>query len=391
MGTKSPCGFRYRRNGNPPPPPPPKRPGCRAVSAGPSTTSQASSQAAIQRRYEQRRTLAKTRTASCSSSDASDNDDSEVRKKRAEKIHSSGKGRAFNSARRDSHDDSSDPGGEGPHRGGNDGDGAGTSSAGGSSSVREEDSRSGSDTQNSNGSREQNKGGNNSGGRSQQLQTELDCIRIILPGEEDPKLGEQSGRSHRFRHHHHKGRRYTNAACNFSLLSPGLGSETHLRASQSLSCLTEVCDEGPHSSDSPRIVVDSLDVPDGAGSSRPIPTRSCSNLEKIEEGSAASGCSGLDSSSQELDFRLLLPTSPRFLLGARTCKKEEFEESLMETVPDDEGFTPLVPTNLPENSWTDGGSPIKVQPADSTSGSKKQKRLKQLFSRREGTNSSFKV
>lgn len=55
--------------------------------------------------YEQRRSkFHKNRTASCSSSDASD-DDSENRKKRAHKLNTSGKPLP---ARRDSHDDSSD-------------------------------------------------------------------------------------------------------------------------------------------------------------------------------------------------------------------------------------------------------------------------------------------
>lgn len=97
------------------------QPGNRAVSAGPSASSASGN--LVHRRYEQRRALAKTRTASCSSSDASDNDDSEGRKKRAEKLH---KTRLPPTARRDSHDDSSDPGGDGP-TGGPDGDGAGLS------------------------------------------------------------------------------------------------------------------------------------------------------------------------------------------------------------------------------------------------------------------------
>lgn len=68
--------------------------------------------------YEQRRSkFHKTRTASCSSSDASD-DDSEGRKKRAHKLGTSGKPLP---PRRDSHDDSSDsqdPGGTGGGSGG---------------------------------------------------------------------------------------------------------------------------------------------------------------------------------------------------------------------------------------------------------------------------------
>lgn len=83
----------------------------RASSAGPSVRPSTSPPSLV-RRYEQRRQLAKARTASCSSSDASD-DDNEGRKKRAEKLKTL-------PPRRDSHDDSSDPGCDGPG-GGNDG------------------------------------------------------------------------------------------------------------------------------------------------------------------------------------------------------------------------------------------------------------------------------
>lgn len=86
----------------------------RASSAGPAGPSvrTSTSPPSLVRRYEQRRQLAKARTASCSSSDASD-DDNESRKKRAEKLKTL-------PPRRDSHDDSSDPGCDGPG-GGNDG------------------------------------------------------------------------------------------------------------------------------------------------------------------------------------------------------------------------------------------------------------------------------
>lgn len=83
----------------------------RASSAGPSVRPSTSPPSLV-RRYEQRRQLAKARTASCSSSDASD-DDNESRKKRAEKLKTL-------PPRKDSHDDSSDPGCDGPG-GGNDG------------------------------------------------------------------------------------------------------------------------------------------------------------------------------------------------------------------------------------------------------------------------------
>ena len=91
-----------------------RQPG-RASSAGPSVRPSTSPPSLV-RRYEQRRQLAKARTASCSSSDASD-DDNEGRKKRAEKLKTL-------PPRRDSHDDSSDPGCDGPGSGS---DGAGIS------------------------------------------------------------------------------------------------------------------------------------------------------------------------------------------------------------------------------------------------------------------------
>lgn len=81
----------------------------RASSAGPSVRPSTSPPSLV-RRYEQRRQLIKVRTASCSSSDASD-DDNEGRKKRAEKLKTL-------PPRRNSHDDSSDPGCDEP---GNDG------------------------------------------------------------------------------------------------------------------------------------------------------------------------------------------------------------------------------------------------------------------------------
>ena len=98
-----------------------RRPQPRASSVGPSVfpvrpSGSSTSPPSLVRRYEQRRKLAKSRTASCSSSDASD-DDNENRKKRVDKLKAL--------PRRDSHDDSSDPGGDGPS--GTDGDGAGLS------------------------------------------------------------------------------------------------------------------------------------------------------------------------------------------------------------------------------------------------------------------------
>ena len=87
----------------------------RASSTGPSVRPSTSPPSLV-RRYKQRRQLAKARTASCSSSDASD-DDNEGRKKRAENLKTL-------PPRRDSHSDSSDPGCDGP---GSKSDGAGIS------------------------------------------------------------------------------------------------------------------------------------------------------------------------------------------------------------------------------------------------------------------------
>lgn len=166
------------------------------------------------------------------------------------------------------------------------------------------------------------------------------------------------------------GRRYTNAS--FSLLSPGLGSETHLRASQSLSCLTEVC-EAP---ESPRIVTATLEV---EGLSPPVPSssnltvasrlpaKSCSNLEKIEE------TVSLDT-SQEL---VLLICSPPLLASHSVSQKESLDAVNIQDV---------VMETEPEPPHTNCGCTCATVP-----GGKKQKRLKQLFSRREGSGSSFKA
>lgn len=173
-----------------------------------------------------------------------------------------------------------------------------------------------------------------------------------------------------------------------------MGSEVHLRASQSLSCLTEVCEEASLSADSPRIGVgNTLDVPDRLCPSRPAPTRSCSNLEKIEEGASGTTSSGLDSSSQELDFKLLLPSSSlKRTLPGRPDAAELESLMMIDAVPDtvDGPMEDLETSVAPECAVGHSGA-TQVQPDSTTSGSKKQKRLKQLFSRRDGSNSSFKV
>lgn len=165
------------------------------------------------------------------------------------------------------------------------------------------------------------------------------------------------------------GRRYTNAS--FSLLSPGLGSETHLRASQSLSCLTEVC-EAP---ESPRIVTGPIEIPVSSlsttstlnVSSTRLPAKSCSNLEKIEETVT------LDP-SQEL---VLLMCSPP-LLASHPVDEKEFIDTV--------NIQDVVMDTEPEPPHTSCGCTCTT-----LSTGKKQKRLKQLFSRREGSSSSFKV
>ncbi|PSN43902.1 hypothetical protein C0J52_03679 [Blattella germanica] len=158
--------------------------------------------------YEQRRSkFHKTRTASCSSSDASD-DDSESRKKRAHKLGGTGKSLP---QRRDSHDDSSDsqdPGGSGGTGGGVGGGGtpAGGTSCGsrppaGAGAGVSESSRTSGGTNNT-----------NSGGKRQ-------CSEAA----QQPPLSRR----------HRTGRRRA--------------GETRLRESQSLNRITEV-QEAEHSS-----------------------------------------------------------------------------------------------------------------------------------------------
>lgn len=158
------------------------------------------------------------------------------------------------------------------------------------------------------------------------------------------------------------GRRYTNAC--FSLLSPGLGSETHLRVSQSLTCLTEVC-ETP---ESPRIMTKTLEIPPSPAIMARIPAKSCGNLEKIEEISSLDGAAKLV---------IVLPPSP--LLASHPPSEIGSRETVM--IQDD-----VVMDTEPEPLLT-GCSCTCTTPA----GGKKHKRLRQLFSRRESTNSSFKV
>lgn len=307
----------------------------RATSAGPSARSSTSPPSLV-RRYEQRRQLAKARTASCSSSDASD-DDNEGRKKRAEKIKSL-------PPRRDSHDDSSDPGCDGPG-GGNDG--AGISGGGGASSM-DSYNRAGSSSQAPKGSDSGHHSGGSSGGR-RHLQT-TDAVDQRNPRSRYRIVGSSHGR------------RYTNAS--FSLLSPhGLGSETHLRVSQSLTCLTEVC-ETP---ESPRSTTNMLEIPPSPSTMARIPAKSCGNLEKIEE------IASLDGSPEMV---LVLPPSP--LPASQPSSEKGSRETVM--IQDD-----VVMDTEPEPPLT-GCSCSCTTPT----GGKKHKRLRQLFSRREGTNSSFK-
>lgn len=330
----------------------------RATSAGPSARSSTSPPSLV-RRYEQRRQLAKARTASCSSSDASD-DDNEGRKKRAEKIKSL-------PPRRDSHDDSSDPGCDGPG-GGNDGAGISGGNAvfivvvafewlhkflclflGGGASSMDSYNRAGSSSQAPKGSDSGHHSGGSSGGR-RHLQT-TDAVDQRNPRSRYRIVGSSHGR------------RYTNAS--FSLLSPhGLGSETHLRVSQSLTCLTEVC-ETP---ESPRSTTNMLEIPPSPSTMARIPAKSCGNLEKIEE------IASLDGSPEMV---LVLPPSP--LPASQPSSEKGSRETVM--IQDD-----VVMDTEPEPPLT-GCSCSCTTPT----GGKKHKRLRQLFSRREGTNSSFKV
>nr|CAH0109331.1 unnamed protein product [Daphnia galeata] len=307
----------------------------RASSAGPAGPSvrTSTSPPSLVRRYEQRRQLAKARTASCSSSDASD-DDNESRKKRAEKLKTL-------PPRRDSHDDSSDPGCDGPG-GGNDG--AGVSGGGGTTSM-DSYNQPGSSSETPKSSDSGNQSGGSSGGR-RHLQPS-DCVDQRNPRSRYRIVGTSHGR------------RYTNAC--FSLLSPGLGSETHLRVSQSLSCLTEVC-ETP---ESPRIVTNTLEIPPSTVGVR-VAAKSCSNLEKIEE------TVSLDTSPEVV---LVLPPSPILTSHPASEKGSLDTVVIQDDVMDTEPEPPLT-----------GCSCSCTTPASG----KKHKRLKQLFSRREGTNLSFK-
>lgn len=151
--------------------------------------------------YEQRRSkFHKNRTASCSSSDASD-DDSESRKKRAHKLNNNGKPLP---GRRDSHDDSSDS----QDQGGTGGSG-GQSSGQVTSQVSSLNTRS-NEGPSSTGSKPDNRNGNTqntSGGKKNQ-------------GNQPVMVGRR----------HRTGRRRT--------------GETRLRESQSLNRISEVQEDG---------------------------------------------------------------------------------------------------------------------------------------------------
>ena len=225
---------------------------------------------------------------------------------------------------------------------------------GGASSV--ESSRSGSAPQSSKGTDKSASGA--SSGKSHLLPS-IDCSAPVDDEQCSNSSSTPTGsRSSRYRTTPNGGRRYTNAACSFSLLSPGLGSETHLRASQSLSCLTEVCDEIVPLVDCARS--DLLQLPDATVPGRvPAPAKSCNNLKDIKEA----------------DVLLLRPCSslpiepnPSAVVSVQDVAMEEAGGS---------------------SSAHDSCS---CRPPSSAPG-KKHKRLKQLFSRRDqgSSNSSFKV
>lgn len=168
------------------------------------------------------------------------------------------------------------------------------------------------------------------------------------------------------------GRRYTNPC--FSILSPGLGSETHLRASQSLSCLTEVSDEVVP--DSPCIVIDTQEAGSGSNASSNSslnapgrqPAKSCGNLEKVDE------IHSLDASSEFLP--LVLPLAPPPRRSADQVKREyDANPACVQDVAMEIGQDVADPSDS------------RQEPGKQKHG----KKFKSLFSRREGLNSSFKV
>ena len=151
------------------------------------------------------------------------------------------------------------------------------------------------------------------------------------------------------------GRRYINST--FSLLSPGLGNETHLRASQSLSSLTEVCEAG----ESPNTAVMEV-VTTGSR----LPTWSCTNLQKIEESTS-------DAVTEPAAAKELFSSTHPPSASAKDIFSLRNEPRLTVDVA----------------SWNTVSS-SKTLPMES---SKRHKRLKHLFSRRDetGSSSSFKV
>lgn len=252
--------------------------------------------------YEQRRSkFHKNRTASCSSSDASD-DDSESRKKRAHKLNNNGKPLP---GRRDSHDDSSDsqdPGGSG----GMGGQGSGQVS-GQVSKCNEGPSNTGTKPDNRNGNTQ-----NTNGGRKNQ-------------GGQPVMVG--SGRRHR------TGRRRT--------------GETRLRESQSLNRISEVQEDAhqthnfvisatltaqqPHACSSPRLKNFGARILQGWS----LGTKKNSPVDCTDKGLHLQKESSLQETMQALNRRSLCNESD--VEENRVKAKSEEKENCNKVLPDKTG------------------------------------------------------
>lgn len=200
------------------------------------------------------------------------------------------------------------------------------------------------------------------GGRSHTLPP-VDCSATVEEEQSsNSSLTPTGSRSSRYRATPNSGRRYTDATCSFSLLSPGLSNETHLRASQSLSCLTEVCHELVPLVDC--TCPDLLQLPDAIVAGRvSLPAKSCSNLKNLEESDGASA----------------------MVLLLRPCSSLPVEPSpsVVDSVQD---------VAMEEAGGSSAHDSCSCRPPPCAP-AKKHKRLKQLFSRRDqgSSNSLLKV
>ena len=293
------------------------------------------------RRYEQRRQLNKLRTASCSSSDASD-DDNECRKKWIDQLKSA----SHKDPREDSNDDNQGSGGS------TSGSGGVSSGATGSAQLSARSSNS----KDRSGRRQESNSSRSSSSSTSSTHSRAHLEPIADQDHTRTRFSSIIGNA--------TGHRYVKNNSNnsaYGLLSPGISNETHLRASQSLSCLTEVCENGDASS------AISLDIPVTA---KWIPTRSFTDLEKIEEVGTGDVMEAQESRNKLMVLTTAHSSQPSERSGPR----------LNESVP--LSFSIAVPT---ANSCADSKESVVAQPG------KKQKRLKQIFSRREATHSTLKV